>query len=310
MVRRADRLPPAELLVSFEAAARRLSFTAAATERFVTQSAISRQIRTLEDSLGVPLFERRHRALALTPEGVLLYETCREAFGRLRQTVARLRDPAARNIVTLTTTPGLASLWLIPRLPDFTRRHQGVDVRIDASFEARDLDSGDFDVAVRYGRVGTVPGTQLFAEDVMPVCSPLLLKDSSPPLEKPTDLRHHTLLRTTDARAAAQLEEWDPWLASNGLADLTSAGSIGFSSYDDVISAALLGHGVALGRRPLVDALVDRGQLVTPFRGTVNSPRAYFVLCTTAARERGCVRALEAWLIEQGRQPAPPADSG
>src|SRR5690349_14731624 len=120
MQNRPDRLPPLELLAAFEAAARHLSFTRAGAERFVTQSAVSRQIRALEDELGVALFRRRHRALGLTEAGLRLQATCQTALAQLRATVAEIRAPAQREVLSLTTTPGLASLWLIPRLPAFT----------------------------------------------------------------------------------------------------------------------------------------------------------------------------------------------
>src|SRR5215212_1094441 len=149
-----DRLPPLDLLASFEAAARHLSFTRAGEERFVTQSAISRQIRALEDELGVALFKRRHRALSLTEHGLKLHQTCTATLDQLRTTIAEIRAPSRREVLSLTTTPGLASLWLIPRLPQFTRVHPGIDVRLDASFEQRHLRHDGFDLAIRYGRVG------------------------------------------------------------------------------------------------------------------------------------------------------------
>jgi DNA-binding transcriptional LysR family regulator len=152
MQKRPDRLPPLDLIAAFEAAARHLSFTRAGAERFVTQSAMSRQIRALEDDLGVALFRRRHRALSLTEAGLRLQATCQAVLAELRTTVAELRAPARREVLSLTTTPGFASLWLIPRLPAFTRAHPGIDVRLDASFDRRNLRGEGFDLAIRYGR--------------------------------------------------------------------------------------------------------------------------------------------------------------
>ena len=126
------RLPSLDLLSAFEAAARQLSFTKAGAERFVTQSAISRQVKALENDLGVALFRRRHRALALTDDGRRLLETCATVLAQLQVTVARIRAPDARQVLALTTTPGVASLWLIPRLALFTEAHPGFDVRLDA----------------------------------------------------------------------------------------------------------------------------------------------------------------------------------
>ena len=292
------RLPPPELLLTFEAAARHLSFTRAGEERFVTQSAVSRQIRALEEDLGVVLFRRKHRALALTEEGRALQESCREAFTRLRETVERLRAPNARQVLTLTTTPGLAALWLIPRLAAFTRANPGVDVRIDASFDRREFERDGIDIAIRYGPVGSAAGTKLFDEEVLPVCSPALVGSGEAPLREPRDLARQTLLRL-EAPAAGPMLEWPPWFAAMGLPDLEPRSVLTFSNYDSVISAAIHGQGVALGRRPLVDALLADGRLVAPLEGTIASPRAYFVEASPASADRPPVRALARWLREQ-----------
>jgi LysR family transcriptional regulator, glycine cleavage system transcriptional activator len=298
-----NRLPPLDALVTFEAAARHLSFTRAAAERFVTQSAVSRQIKSLEDSVGMPLFRRQHRALALTDEGRQLYETCRELFDRLRITINRLRSGRTRQVLTLTTTPGMASLWLIPRLARFTQRHPGVDVRVDATYDARHLDSEGIDVALRYGPVATMRGVRLFGEEVTPVCSPSLRADRGRPLKSAADLRHHTLLRMGSPVDQVPLLEWEPWFEAMGMTDLQPAATLSFTHYDEVISAALLGQGVALGRRPLIDQLLREKKLVVPFQGSMASPRAFFVLVSNAARENAAATALEQWLIEESRAP-------
>src|SRR5882672_51718 len=294
------RLPPLPLLATFEAAARHLSFTKAAAERFVTQSAVSRQVKALEDDLGAPLFRRKHRALVLTDAGRRLQETCAAVLMQLRVAVREIRAPDARQVLALTTTPGLASLWLIPRLTSFTREHPGIDVRIDASFETRDLAAEGIDLAIRYGRVGVTLGTPLFREAVFPVCSPKLFKNTRVPLAVPDDLRRHTLLQLVlPGGAGGALLEWEPWLQAVGMSDLRPAASLTFSNYDEVITAALAGQGVALGRRPLIDQLLKSGKLVSPFKGTVASPRGYFVVVDPAARARPAVQALEAWLFAQ-----------
>lgn len=292
------RLPPPDLLLTFEAAARLLSFTRAAQERFVTQSAVSRQIRALEDDLGVALFRRRHRALALTEEGRVLQASCRDAFERLRETVERLRAPGARQVLTLTTTPGLAALWLIPRLAGFTRGNPGIDVRIDASFERREFDRDGIDIAIRYGRAGTSAGLKLFDEEVLPVCAPALIAPGEAPLREPRDLARHALLRL-DESAAGPLLEWPPWFAAMGLPDLEPRSVLTFSNYDSVISAAIHGQGVALGRRPLVDAMLADGRLVAPLQTGLASPRAYFIETGAASEGRAPVQALVRWLREE-----------
>jgi len=295
-----DRLPPLDLLASFEAAARHLSFTRAAAERFITQSAMSRQIQALEHELGVALFQRRHRALSLTEHGLRLQATCTAVLAQLRATVAEIRAPNRREVLALTTTPGLAALWLIPRLPSFTRDHPGIDVRLDATFELRDLRADGFDLAIRYGRAAGSEGVAMFPESMLPVCSPKLLR-AGPPLKTPQDLHHHTLLQVISPGGSGMPLEWQPWLTAVGLVDLQPASTLSFSTYSETIAAALAGQGVAIGRRPLVDALLKSGKLKAPFKNAADTLRAYFVVVNPSARARPAVRALEAWLLAQAR---------
>lgn len=296
-----DRLPPLDLLAAFEAAARHLSFTKAAEERFVTQSAISRQMRALEDELGAALFRRQHRALALTAEGARLFAVCTAVLSQLRGVVREVRAPSQREVLALTTTPGLASFWLIPRLPGFTRAHPGIDVRLDATFEMRELSREGFDLAIRYARAEKVAGQALFGETVLPVCSPQLLRHL--PLAAPQDLAAHTLLQmepSVSVSGGGMLVEWEPWLQAMGLADLEPAARLSMSGYNEVVVAAVAGQGVALGRRPLVDGLLREGRLVAPLAAkTMATPRSYILVVDPAARARPAVRALEAWLLAQ-----------
>jgi len=299
MQKESNRLPPLDLLASFEAAARHLSFTRAGAERFITQSAMSRQIQALEDELGVALFRRRHRALALTEDGLRLQAVCAGVLAQLREVVSQIRAPTRREVLSISTTPGLAALWLIPRLPLFTKAHPGIDVRLDASLEKRDLRDDGLDMAIRYQSIEGAEGTSLFAESMQPVCSPKLLRNGAPPLDTPQDLRHHTLLRSGyDTRQGMPLE-WDLWLTAVGLPDLQPASTLSFSGYGEAIAAALAGQGLALGRRPLVDALLRSRKLVTPFKDAPASSRGYYLIVDAAARHKPAVRALEQWLIEQ-----------
>jgi LysR family transcriptional regulator, glycine cleavage system transcriptional activator len=295
-----DHLPPLDLLTAFEAAARHLSFTQAAAERFVTQSAVSRQMRALEDELGTALFRRQHRALTLTPQGVRLFAVCTAVLAQLRGTVRELRAPSQREVLALTTTPGLASFWLIPRLPAFTRAHPGIDVRLDATFEMRQLAREGFDLAIRYARPEKVAGQALFGEKVLPVCSPKLLRHL--PLAAPQDLAAHTLLQLEPSVNGSVATEWEPWLQALGLADLEPAARLSMSGYNEVIAAAVAGQGVALGRRPLVDQLLREGRLVAPLARTIATPRSYILVVDPAARARPAVRALEAWLLQQAAE--------
>jgi LysR family glycine cleavage system transcriptional activator len=294
-----DRLPPLDLLAAFEAAARHLSFTQAAAERFVTQSAMSRQIRALEDDLGTPLFRRQHRALALTEAGSRLFAVCSAVLAQLRGTMRELRAPSQREVLALTTTPGLASFWLIPRLPAFTRAHPGIDVRLDATFDLRALAAEGFDLAIRYARPEKVAGQPMFGESVVPVCSPKLLRRV--PLARPEDLAQHTLLQLEPSVTGGMPIEWEPWLQAIGLPLLEPASRLSLSGYNELVAAAVAGQGVALGRRPLVDELLREGRLVAPLPKTLATPRSYILVVHPAARTRPAVRALEAWLLAQAK---------
>jgi DNA-binding transcriptional LysR family regulator len=294
-----SRLPPLDLLVSFDAAARHLSFTKAGAERFLTQSAISRQIKALEDDLGVVLFRRRHRALDLTEDGRRLREAVRGALDGLRGTMEQIRAPSRREVLALTTTPGLASLWLIPRLEAFISEHPGIDVRIDASLAKRNLLNDGFDLAIRYASVDSRLGTPLFHETVQPVCAPALARNRARPLKTPADLRHHTLLDVEVQMGPEVLLEWDLWAKAMGLGTLDAARKVTLTGYDAAIAAAVAGQGVALGRRPLIDALLKRRQLVAPFGDALSSRRAYYLVIEPRAADRPAVRALASWLIEQ-----------
>jgi LysR family transcriptional regulator, glycine cleavage system transcriptional activator len=299
-----DRLPPLDLLAAFEAAARHLSFTRAAAERFVTQSAMSRQMRALEDELGVALFTRQHRALALTADGQRLLTACTAALGTLRGAMRDIRAPNRREVLALTTTPGFAALWLIPRLTAFTRAHPGIDVRLDATLDNRDLGAEGFDLAIRYAKVaGSGSGVKLFVESMLPVCSPRLTTELALPLKQPADLARHTLLHIAmDSDLGGLPMEWQAWFGSWGLPELQPAALLSFTSYAEAIAAAVAGQGVALGRRPLVDGLLAAGQLVTPFEGETASPRAYQLMVDPASRARPAVRAFEQWLLAQASQ--------
>ena len=297
------QLPPLELLLAFEAAARHLSFTKAAGELFLTQSAVSRQIQALEESLGGKLFERRTRALLLTERGQLLHKVVQDLMQELQDTTQKLRGAAAARTVTVTTTPGFASLWLIPRLNGYLEDHPGVDVRISASYETVNLERQGVDLAIRYAPSASMGKEHpLFEEDVIPVCSPALAADPARPLREPADLRAHVLLHMENSRAS--WIEWNIWLHAHGLRDLKPAGTLQFSQYDQLIQAAAGGQGVALGRLPLLRRMLREQQLVTPFKKSVVSSRGYFLLRSRRVASKQDVTDFEAWLLEETRKDA------
>jgi DNA-binding transcriptional LysR family regulator len=313
MQKKRFNLPPLDLIQGFEAAARNLSFTRAAEELFITQSAVSRQIRALEEHLAVTLFERRHRALALTEQGRTLYRAATDLLERLQVVTDGLRAAGAARHLTVTTTSGFASLWLIPRLRGFTAVHPDVDVRISASYKTINLERSLVDVAVRYCAPEEAPegAVCLFGEELFPVCAPALLADGPHPLARLEDLQHHALLHMD---GAGGFLDWGTWLAAQGLADLRPAASLRFDGYEQMIGAALSAQGVAMGIGRLVGGLIDEGRLVAPFVKSVVSQRAYFVIRSSLTGDRPHVRAFLDWLVEAARAEsiavaAPPVSS-
>lgn len=294
------RLPSLDFLRGFEATARLGSFTLAARELFLTQSALSRQVKALEDALGVPLFERRHRALALTPVGARFHRDVTESL----QSIARAADDATGGVrepgLTITTTVSFASLWLIPRLPRFRARHPDVEVYVSADDRQVDLARGEVDVAIRYlGDNAPPEAMRLFGERMLPVVSPDVAANPRTPLKRVTDLEHHVLLHLDDPEGRVPWLNWPNWLTANGQPGLKPAGSLRFSLYDQVIQATLGGQGVALGRLPMVSELLASGRLVAPFPRRYDSQRGYYTLVAPHARGRPDVTAFVAFLKEE-----------
>jgi DNA-binding transcriptional LysR family regulator len=303
-VNKQPRLPSLDLLKGFEAAARMLSFTKAGDELYLSQSAVSRQIQELEEQLGVRLFERRHRALELTEAGQALYAASAQVLATMRSVTDRLRATRSRRTLAVTTTQSFASLWLIPRLAGFTRTHADLDVRISAETRVLDLERDGLDLAIRHGPA-TLAGPhalRLFGERVFPVCSPKLMKDAERPLREPADLRHHILLQYDDPEGRHPWMHWKTWLEIERLVDLRPAGSLTFTGYDQIIPAAIAGHGVALGRSPLVRKLLASGELVAPFKRSADPARAYYAIVSKNSAGRPEVADFVNWLREEAKK--------
>ena len=296
-------LPSLDLLRGFEAAARNLSFTKAAAELFVTQSAVSRQVKTIEDHLGVALFARRHRALALTEAGHELYRATAQALRLLTDAASEIRDRGAGRTLTVTATIGFASLWLIPRLTDFRSQRPDIDIRIAANNKMLDLEREGIEVAVRYCTPKAAPrgAIKLFGELVLPVCSPKSITRTAP-LVRPEDLRHHVLLHYERPDGITPWLSWTVWLEVMQLQGLKPAGSLRFSQYDQTIQAAIDGQGVALGTTPLVRQLIKQGRLIAPLARKFDSSRAYYLVLSAAAAGRPEVKDFAAWLLRQAKQ--------
>ena len=307
--RQAD-LPPLDLLLSFEVAARTLSFTQAAEVLHLTQSAVSRQIKALEQEVGRPLFERGHRRLALTEAGETLQRSVSTALAQLRETMRALGARPTVPMLTVTTTVTFASLWLIPRLPGFRAQHPEIDVRISANNATVDLTREGIDIAIRYcaPRAAPAAARKLFGEAVVPVCHPDLLTRADAPLRTPADLSRHVLLTVEGAAVHFPWLDWTAWLAAMSLPGLKPAGEVLFSHYDQLIQAAIDGQGVALGRLPLLAEQIRRGRLVSPFdqprrpRDWRTPTRAFYAIVEDGAAQRPEVAAFVDWLLgEAGR---------
>jgi DNA-binding transcriptional LysR family regulator len=236
----------------------------------------------------------------------MLLQSTSTMLDQLRELTRKIRGSSVPTALSVTTIVSFASLWLIRRLPKFRASNPCVDVRISADNQLVDLTRDRIDVAIRYCAPDAAPkgSIKLFGEEVMPVCSPALLRDKKRPLKTPQDLRHHVLLHDDYSPREPWLD-WDTWLQAHGVTGLDRAGDVGFSHYDQMIQAAVDGQGVALGRWPLLSGLIERRQLVAPFEPATlkgeppRSTRAFFVFCEPRSAARAEVKAFVDWLIAE-----------
>jgi LysR family transcriptional regulator, glycine cleavage system transcriptional activator len=290
------RLPPLNAIKAFEAAARLGSFSSAAEELNVTHGAVSRQIRTLEDWLGAPLFRRTSRNAVPTPAGIELLAEAGPALDRLAEGSRRVRvSSLAQGVLNIATQPTFSMRWLIPRLSEFQRDHPGLELRIVTASTSAERFQMEADVVVS----GPSPqpgwvGTRFLGEALLPMLSPELLAKC--PLRQPADLEQHTLLHSATRRRA-----WMRWLDIAGTPDLKPAGEQVFEHFYFAIQAALAGVGVVMGPLALVIDEVRNGRLVAPISGPVVSSRGYFIYAPAASADAPAVVALRNWLIAAGR---------
>jgi DNA-binding transcriptional LysR family regulator len=292
-------------LRAFEAVARHLNFRAASEEMALTQSAVSRQIQSLEEEVGVPLFLRHTRAVELTAAGAQLLMAVSNALPRIDGAVRQIRQSAGRRAVALTTFASFASMWLIPRLEQFQRDHPDIDIRIDASDQTLDLDVADVDLALRYGPMATMPphAIRLFGEQLTPVASPWLLKSSSP-LKKPADIANFALIEAGDAHAT-HLEwlTWRRWFDENGQAKLQPKRWLYFNYAYQMVQAALTGQGIVLARLPMIAEALANGDLVEPLpQQRMDSPMAYWLVIGPRSGSRPEIKAFCDWLMSESKK--------
>lgn len=288
------QLTSLDLIRGFVAVGRRMSMTLAAEDLCVTQSAVSRQVRTLEDMLGVKLLIRGHRSIAFTMEGERLFRYADSAVRQLQDVISAIRVDTSARPVTITSSAGVAGLWLLPRLGNFLQQHPNVDVRISASNKLYDLQMEGLDLAIRYCAPEAAPAKaiRLFGETVAPVAHPSL---GLAAVASPQALEEQTLLEYEDSYRPWL--RWSDWLASQGWEGLKPKAVLRFNQYDQMIHAAIAGQGVALGRLELIGlALADSrlARLAMPRPGP-HAPNAYW-LVRTSSPPRAEVEEVIRWI--------------
>lgn len=294
-------LPPLDLIRSFVAVGRRMSITLAANELCVTQSAVSRQIGALEDSLGYPLFLRGHRSLEFTDEGKRLFRSADAWIEQIGDVIATLKPGKANRAVTISASIGVTSLWLLPRLGALQAAHPGIDIRVATSNRLVHLERENIDLAIRYCTEADAPAgaIRMFGESLVPVAHPAF---GMAPIEDPQQLSRSVLLEYDDASRPPL--RWAQWFKSAGVASVRPKGTLRFNQYDQAVHAAIAGHGVALGRLPLVRALIDEGQLAVVTRcPPVLVDYSYWLLMRDGASGHD-VGVLREWLLAEAARVA------
>jgi len=276
----------------FESAARHLSFTAAAEELCITQSAVSKQVKSLEDALGAPLFLRGGKGLSLTPQGRELYEAARASLSQLASAVDRLLA-VDRASVAVTTTPSFAALWLAPKLAKFQQLEPAIDVRVDASEARVNLEREGLDLAVRLYPVQ--PGDEsppLLQEQALLVAAPAVAAR----IHSPADIAHIPLLVYYDPATRFPWMSWPDWYERLGLKQSAQQPCLYFSQYEHVVNAAVQGGGIAIGRTPLVLPLLRGGQLTVVLPGQTVEGLGYRIITSAHSADRPAVQKFRAWL--------------
>jgi LysR family glycine cleavage system transcriptional activator len=296
-------MPPLNALRAFEAAARHLSLTRAAQELHVTAGALSHQIRGLEELLGVKLFERRVRAIALTPAGKLLYPGLQTGFARIQEAVAGLGLAGDDRVLVISTPPGFTAKWLAPRLYRFAAAHPEIDVRVSSSFGFANFTTDGVDVAIRNMPVDAATDAVLVVErlvdlSLVPVCSPRLIETHGS-LAKAETLARVPLIHDDSFVRHPEAPTWADWFRTAGLAGVDVSRGLRFNSTDHALDAAGEGAGVLLAHDlPAYDDL-RTGRLVIPINLPLTTGRAYCFVCPKSRSERPHVQAFRAWLKQE-----------
>jgi LysR family glycine cleavage system transcriptional activator len=286
-----DLLPPLVALRAFEAAARKLSFKAAAVELCVTPTAISHHVRHLEQYVGERLLDRTPRTCRLTSAGEILFEATTSGFSDIRLAVGRLRRKRKGSTLTVSATPAFLSLWLVPRMQTLRKQCPDLDLRLHSSKTVASLREDGIDVAIRYGEaaIGSEDSFVLLRDEFTPLCSPTL------GLRRLGDLRRATLLHVDGYRAPRPAPTWARWCRQVGIEDIDTEAGPRFSDSLHATQAAIAGQGVVLGSPVIVSDALSSGVLVRPYREGL-AGAAYCFVSSPAAATRADVQALRAWL--------------
>lgn len=292
------KLPPLTALLAFEAAARHGNFTRAATELGVTQAAVSKQIRAAEEFLGVKLFNRANRGIALTPVGRRLESAVASGLDHIAVVVDEIRRPIGPAQVSVTTTIAMASIWLMPRIAAFRAAHPEIDLRIIAADPIFDLAAEGIDIGIRYG-MGQWPGVTtvpLFEIELFPICSPGFL-ERNPAIRTPHDLLKTSLLHIDEPNS--QDADWAVWFAALGIVTPPFTGGLRFNNYPLVIQAAIDGQGIALGWGHIIEDLLQSGALVRPINASRRLKPAFYLATSLVAPLRPPVQIFYDWLLAE-----------
>ncbi|MEI7282753.1 LysR substrate-binding domain-containing protein [Pectobacterium carotovorum] len=290
------QLPPLQVLVVFEAAARHGNFTAAGNELSLSQPAVSQRIQLLENLLNTPLFERRHRGVELTESGNGLYQIVRSCLNDISEQLERTRYQ--RSTLRIDTDMGFASYWLLPRLNDIQALIPGVEVQISTSPNDYNFRDNNAHLAIYFGS-GNWPGTQaqrLFPEDVVPVCNQNLI-DEIGANPSPDKLLEYPLIKLPETYPQRWLT-WEDWFRQYQVISQQHTASRTFNAYSLVIQAAIEGQGIALGWRPLIDSFLASKQL---FRcgPEMRTERGYYLISASGKPSSAQQEKVKAWLLDE-----------
>jgi LysR family glycine cleavage system transcriptional activator len=306
-----EQLPPLGTLRSFEAVARRLSFSKAADELHVTPGAISQQIRSLEELLGTKLFERTRRSVALTDAASRMLPDIQAGLEMLSRAVHSRTTHFGERTLTISVAPSFASKWLLPRLASFYEQHPDIDLRISATVALADFKRERVDLAIRLGH-GRYPGLHtepLFAESLTPFCSPDFLKRKGR-LSTPDDLKKHRLIHDTSIPGGGEHSAWERWLTLAGAKDVSAHRGTRFTLAELAMQAAIDGAGVVLGRLVLAEGDLAAGRLVRPFKTALPLDVSYFLVRPSAPSPRQEVKCFRDWLFSSVKRPRSARDDG